>query len=148
MSTRDPDFSSLSTLDNDEPTMSAPSSKKRRESIGRLSTAKRRKESHDTNSEFCVVNASLVLSVPPVFAANPLVGVQEMLDSMVMRCFFVRRMCCCNLTNLLSDIIIHWKGLSCHIPILHLCKMLHTSNAIVPSSSAVLDLMRPYGVHG
>ena len=50
--------------------------------------AKRRKESHHDKSEFRIVNASLVLSVPPVFAANPLAGVQEMLDSMVMRCAF------------------------------------------------------------
>jgi DNA-directed RNA polymerase I subunit RPA43 len=39
-------------------------------------------------SEFRVVNASLVVSIPPVFASNPRAGVEEMLDSMVMRCAF------------------------------------------------------------
>jgi DNA-directed RNA polymerase I subunit RPA43 len=70
-------------------------SRKRKEPTTSLSAAKRRKGFHDVKSEFCVVNASLVLSVPPVFAANPLVGIQEMLDSMVMRCegavFFLKR---------------------------------------------------------
>lgn len=36
-------------------------------------------------TEFQVINASLVVSVPPVFASDPRAGVQEMLDSMVMR---------------------------------------------------------------
>ncbi len=84
MSTRDPDLSSTTT-------MSAASSKKRKETMARLPPAKRRKEFHGAKSEFRVVNASLVLSVPPVFAANPLVGVQEMLDSMIMRCVLIRR---------------------------------------------------------
>ena len=48
----------------------------------------------------------------------------------------------------LSGIIIHWKELSCRIPISHLCKMLHTSNTIVLFSSAVLNLTRLYGVRG
>ncbi|KAF8906583.1 hypothetical protein CPB84DRAFT_1770153 [Gymnopilus junonius] len=37
------------------------------------------------DAHFQIVNASLVLSVPPVFAANPRAGVEEMLDSMIMR---------------------------------------------------------------
>lgn len=127
--------------------MSAPSSKKRKESAALTTPAKkRRKESHDTKSEFRVVNASLVLSVPPVFAANPLVGVQEMLDSMVMRCAFMPRMYDRNLTFL--DIIIHCRELSCRIRISHLWKKLHAFNAIVLSSSAASDLTRLYGVHG
>lgn len=36
-------------------------------------------------SEFHVVDAALTLSVAPVFANNPRAGVEEMLDSMVMR---------------------------------------------------------------
>ena len=35
--------------------------------------------------EFHAVGASLVLPLPPTFASNPKAGVQEMLDSMVMR---------------------------------------------------------------
>ena len=144
-----PDMSTRDLVDLSTTTMSAPS-RKRKESITRSSPVKRRKGSHDVGSEFRIVNASLVLSVPPVFAANPLVGVQEMLDSMIMRCIPICRICCCNLTNFytLSDIIIHCKELFCRIPILHLCKMLHASNAIVRSSFAVLNLTRPYGVHG
>ncbi|PPQ70693.1 hypothetical protein CVT24_000175 [Panaeolus cyanescens] len=36
-------------------------------------------------SDFSVVNASLVLSIPPIFAANPRAGAEELLDSMIMR---------------------------------------------------------------
>ena len=39
----------------------------------------------DLPSEFHVINASLVLSVPPVFASDLRSGVEEMLDSMIMR---------------------------------------------------------------
>lgn len=39
----------------------------------------------DNPSEFRVVNASLALSIPPVFASDLRAGVEEMLDSMVMR---------------------------------------------------------------
>ncbi|KAJ7209501.1 hypothetical protein GGX14DRAFT_520775 [Mycena pura] len=39
----------------------------------------------DAQAEFQVVQASLVVSVPPIFANNPHDGVQEMLDSMIMR---------------------------------------------------------------
>lgn len=39
----------------------------------------------DHPSEFRVINASIVLSVPPVFASDLRAGVEEMLDSMVMR---------------------------------------------------------------
>lgn len=37
------------------------------------------------SGEFKVVKASLVVSIPPVFAGNARAGVEEMLDSMVMR---------------------------------------------------------------
>lgn len=36
--------------------------------------------------EFTVVRSSVVVSIPPVFADNPRAGVEEMLDSMLMRC--------------------------------------------------------------
>lgn len=39
----------------------------------------------DHPSEFRVINASLALSIPPVFASDLRAGVEEMLDSMVMR---------------------------------------------------------------
>ncbi|KAF8444748.1 hypothetical protein L210DRAFT_3611036 [Boletus edulis BED1] len=39
----------------------------------------------DPPSEFRLVSASLVLSIPPVFASDLRAGVEEMLDSMVMR---------------------------------------------------------------
>ncbi|KAF9227244.1 hypothetical protein BS17DRAFT_806452 [Gyrodon lividus] len=39
----------------------------------------------NSSGEFRVINASLVLSIPPVFASDLRVGVEEMLDSMVMR---------------------------------------------------------------
>ncbi|KAJ7188353.1 hypothetical protein C8R46DRAFT_1054528 [Mycena filopes] len=38
----------------------------------------------DAEAQFRTVQASLVVSVPPMFASNPHAGVQEMLDSMVM----------------------------------------------------------------
>ncbi|KAJ7703283.1 hypothetical protein B0H17DRAFT_1042573 [Mycena rosella] len=39
----------------------------------------------DADAQFQVVQASLVVSVPPMFASSPHAGVQEMLDSMIMR---------------------------------------------------------------
>ncbi|KAJ7287617.1 hypothetical protein C8J57DRAFT_1284429 [Mycena rebaudengoi] len=39
----------------------------------------------DAEAEFQVIHASLVVSIPPIFANSPHAGVQEMLDSMVMR---------------------------------------------------------------
>ena len=38
------------------------------------------------NDEFCSVKASIVLSVPPVFANRLRHGVEEMLDTMIMKC--------------------------------------------------------------
>lgn len=55
------------------------------------STKKSKKERKPKNKnisrhdEFILVKASLPVSIPPVFASNPSQGVQEMLDSMVMR---------------------------------------------------------------
>ncbi|KAF9461308.1 hypothetical protein BDZ94DRAFT_1310738 [Collybia nuda] len=46
---------------------------------------KRDKKGKARDTEFHVVRASLMLSIPPMFASNPRVGVEEMLDSMIMR---------------------------------------------------------------
>ncbi|KAI6157653.1 hypothetical protein BKA82DRAFT_995990 [Pisolithus tinctorius] len=46
---------------------------------------KRASSSSSAISEFCTVNATTVLSVPPIFANNLRAGVEELLDSMVMR---------------------------------------------------------------
>ncbi len=70
----------------------ATTSGKRKKSVSNPPPPKRLKESSEDRSDFRVVNASLVLSVPPVFAANPRAGVQEMLDSMVMRYAFYSRL--------------------------------------------------------
>ena len=43
----------------------------------------------DSEGEFHVVKASLRLSVPPIFANNPRAGIEEMLDSMIMRCILL-----------------------------------------------------------
>lgn len=48
--------------------------------------AKLKGKARDT--EFHVVNTSLVVSIAPIFANNLRVGVEEMLDSMVMRCAY------------------------------------------------------------
>jgi DNA-directed RNA polymerase I subunit RPA43 len=47
----------------------------------------------DSAKEFTVVGASLVVSIPPVFASNPRAGVEEMLDSMVMRYITIYSYC-------------------------------------------------------
>lgn len=39
----------------------------------------------ESDTEFQIIKASLVVSIPPVFAGNPRTGVEEMLDSMIMR---------------------------------------------------------------
>ncbi len=46
------------------------------------------KKGKGRESDFHVVQASLVLSIPPKFADDPKTGVNEMLDSMVMRYVF------------------------------------------------------------
>lgn len=43
------------------------------------------KDAQRLSEEFALVKASLVVSIPPVFASNPAQGVEEMLDSMIMR---------------------------------------------------------------
>lgn len=46
---------------------------------------KKRASSSRAISEFCTVDATTVLSVPPIFANNLRAGVEELLDSMIMR---------------------------------------------------------------
>ncbi|KAF8161045.1 hypothetical protein B0H34DRAFT_699182 [Crassisporium funariophilum] len=66
--------------------MSSTSTKKRKEIQAEQIPQKKPKRSHNGNiSDFQVVKASLVISVPPIFAANPRAGIEEMLDSMIMR---------------------------------------------------------------
>jgi DNA-directed RNA polymerase I subunit RPA43 len=51
-------------------------------------TKKKDQDKLETSAEgeFKVVNGSLIVSIPPIFANSPRTGVEEMLDSMVMRC--------------------------------------------------------------
>lgn len=49
------------------------------------SKKKGKRKMEEGESAFAVVSASIRLSIPPVFAAKPLAGVEEMLDSMVMK---------------------------------------------------------------
>lgn len=44
-----------------------------------------KRKRHERDEEFYIVRASLVLPIPPVFSNDPRAGVEEMLDSMVMR---------------------------------------------------------------
>ncbi|KXN90651.1 DNA-directed RNA polymerase I subunit rpa43 [Leucoagaricus sp. SymC.cos] len=65
-------------------------SKKRKshpESVSPVKKRSKKASRTDANSEgeFHVINASLTLSIPPIFTNNPRGGVEEMLDSMVMR---------------------------------------------------------------
>ncbi|KAG8910138.1 hypothetical protein FRC01_006526, partial [Tulasnella sp. 417] len=56
------------------------------EAVGHHGSKKKgKRKMEDGASAFSVVSASIRLSIPPVFAAKPLSGVEEMLDSMVMK---------------------------------------------------------------
>lgn len=46
---------------------------------------KRSKHSDDSHSEFKIVTVSMCVTIPPMFCQAPRKGVEEMLDSMVMR---------------------------------------------------------------
>ncbi|KAF8530426.1 hypothetical protein BU17DRAFT_27070, partial [Hysterangium stoloniferum] len=66
---------------------SSPRKRKHRDegSVG-PSTKKHKKEKRSKeSSEFILLHASLAVAIPPVFASNPAQGVEEMLDSMIMR---------------------------------------------------------------
>ncbi|KAF9531585.1 hypothetical protein CPB83DRAFT_867962 [Crepidotus variabilis] len=58
---------------------------KRKESTSTAPPTKKIKPDNEANSQFHILNTTLVLSVPPVFAADPRGGAQELLDSMLMR---------------------------------------------------------------
>lgn len=60
---------------------------KEKKSKGKAEGKKKDKgKSKAHESEFKLVHASLVVSIAPVFAGDPRAGVEEMLDSMIMRC--------------------------------------------------------------
>ena len=56
--------------------------KAKKDKRDKKSKEKRRK----ADGEFQLVSASLVVSIPPRFSLDPLSGVKEMLDSLVMKC--------------------------------------------------------------
>jgi DNA-directed RNA polymerase I subunit RPA43 len=72
-----------------DPETSSPSKKSKKDNKSKSGSSKKKDKgkgkSKSSGSEFRLVNASLVVSIPPVFASNPRAGVEEMLDSMVMR---------------------------------------------------------------
>ena len=51
-----------------------------------VDTSSKRARKEKANDEFRSVKASIVLAVPPVFANRLRSGVEEMLDTMIMRC--------------------------------------------------------------
>jgi DNA-directed RNA polymerase I subunit RPA43 len=60
--------------------------KKHKSKTGQEEQKKDKGKSRAADGEFTNVNSTLVVSIAPVFANDPRVGVEEMLDSMVMRC--------------------------------------------------------------
>lgn len=63
----------------------APKKKTKHDLVTDVPTAKNRDKGKGKETAFQVVQSSLVLSISPVFASNPRAGVEEMLDSMIMR---------------------------------------------------------------
>lgn len=77
-------------------------------------------DTDNPDGEFQVINASLTLSVPPIFADNPRAGVEEMLDSMIMRylpCTTQKRVAYIELID--SDISLLSRVLCSRTPICH-----------------------------
>jgi DNA-directed RNA polymerase I subunit RPA43 len=68
-----------------EPSASPSKKSKHAKNKAKKKDGKGKSKASGGGSEFRLVNASLVVSIPPVFANNPRAGVEEMLDSMVMR---------------------------------------------------------------
>ena len=76
-------------------TQSSPAKKRKHEDAGEKGTPSHKKPKKEgkkhkgkgskSDGQFQVVNASIVLSIPPKFASDPLAGALEMLDSLVMR---------------------------------------------------------------
>lgn len=65
--------------------------KRKQASKGEQATKRHKKDRKTKETDFEVVNASLVVAIPPIFARDPRAGVEEMLDSMVMRCVIIRQ---------------------------------------------------------
>lgn len=72
------------TEDNNSPKKKTKKEKHREKD--RLKQDKGKSRIDPSTSEFLVTKATLKLSVPPVFASDLRAGVEEMLDSMIMRC--------------------------------------------------------------
>ena len=79
----------ISSSSNKVMNMNASKKRKLIKASGNPSKKLKQNVVHENSSfhggEFHAVRASLVLPLPPTFVSNPKAGVQEMLDSMVMR---------------------------------------------------------------
>lgn len=87
-STEDPDTSHIGSKKKKEKPVKAtagPVAPPSEDAQRRTQKSKGKSPALDLPSEFRVINASLILSIPPVFASDLRAGVEEMLDSMVMR---------------------------------------------------------------
>lgn len=78
-----PEAAETSTKKSKKDKDAHPPAKHKKPKLGRVDKGKSRATVDD---EFRVIRASLSVSVPPVFATNLRAGVEEMLDSMLMRC--------------------------------------------------------------
>jgi DNA-directed RNA polymerase I subunit RPA43 len=111
---------SLKRKRKQDSTVDASLSKKKSRKEGQFNGDKKKKDKGKVKAkseEFTVISASLVVSIPPVFATNPRAGAEEMLDSMIMRCVSVN----CDLNvcihRISSDISLPSVVLSLHIQI-------------------------------
>lgn len=83
----------------DRPTSETPELVRKKSKLGRspadqsvdVSLSRKGKERAfvEDSKEFSVVGATVRVTIPPVFASDPEAGVEEMLDSMVMKCVAV-----------------------------------------------------------
>jgi hypothetical protein len=107
---------------------------------------KRKHDSTTQDGEFTLVKSTLRVSVAPTFAGNPRAGVEEMLDSMIMRC--VQDVFRTTASNpLISGTFQPCEAwFSCTRACISL-GTLALSSLSVRSSSAMLASMRRYGVH-
>jgi DNA-directed RNA polymerase I subunit RPA43 len=80
---------SLKRKRKQDSTVDASLSKKKSRKEGQSNDDKKKKDKGKVKAKFTVIGASLVVSIPPVFATNPRAGAEEMLDSMIMRCVSV-----------------------------------------------------------
>ncbi|KZT21374.1 hypothetical protein NEOLEDRAFT_1139478 [Neolentinus lepideus HHB14362 ss-1] len=80
---------SLATaVDSDEPHSKKSRKNGKEKKYMKKDKTKAKVKAKEVGGEFRVARASLVVSIPPVFAGNPRGGVEEMLDSIVMRYVF------------------------------------------------------------